>query len=61
MPQCAATRVCVDEHLVQVEELVQDVHRVIHRFAVDWWDCGVFETLDKLIDRDGHHGRGWGG
>ena len=30
------------------------------RFTVNWWDGGVFEALDKLIDGCGCHGGGGG-
>ena len=51
----AAAEGCVDRLRVRVEELVRDVDRGVHRFAVDWWDHGVFKALGELIDGGGRH------
>ena len=37
---------------------MHSVERGVHRFAVDWWDGGVFEALHKLINGGGRHGGG---
>ena len=46
----ATAKVYVDGSRVQVEELMHGVDCGKRRFAVNWWDRGVFEALDKLID-----------
>ena len=61
MPERAAADICVNRHLIQVEELVQGVDCGIRRFAVDRWDRGVFEALDEIIDGGGRHGGEGGG
>ena len=50
MPERAASEVCADGHRIQFEELVKGVDCVVRRFSDDWWDCGGFEALDKIVD-----------
>ena len=54
----AAAKVCVSQRRVWAEELVHGVDFGVRWFAVDRWDCGVFEALDKIIDGGGRHGGG---
>ena len=60
MPQNAAYEFGTDRRSVHVENLVKRVDCGVHGFAVDRWDCGVFEALDEIIDGGGRHGM-WGG
>ena len=48
MPKLAAAAVCAYGRLLRVGELMQGVDHGVIRFAVNLWDCGVFEALTRL-------------
>ena len=54
----AAANICVDRRRVRFEDIVHGVYCGVRRFAVNWWYCGFFEALDKLIDGGGCQGGG---
>ena len=58
MSQIAASEFGADRRCVCIEELLEGVDCGICGFAVDWWDFGVFGTLNNLIDGGGLHGGG---
>ena len=58
MSEHSSAEVCVDQRRVRIEELLHYVDRGVHRLTNDTWDGGVFEAINKLINRDGRHGGG---
>ena len=56
MPQSAASKIGAYGLHVCVVELVEGMDCGVRGFAVDRWDCGVFEALDKIIYEGGLHG-----
>ena len=55
---CVASEVDADGRRVLVKDLVEGVDRGVSGFASDWWDHGVFEVPDNLIDGNGSHSGG---
>ena len=55
VPQHAPSKVGSDRRHVRVEELIEGVDCVEHRFAVDRWNLGFFKALDKIINGNGRH------
>ena len=54
----AAAEVDGDGRRVRFQELIHCVERGVRWLPVNWWDAGVFEALDELVDRGGCHGGG---
>ena len=58
MDKGASAKVGSDGRRVRVQELVHSVKRGVRQLPVNWWDVGVFEALDELVDGGGRHGGG---